>query len=120
MIRRPPRSTLFPYTTLFRSVVFAAPHSIPGPYVVGRAEELADVRFVPPGVAFEISHHGAEPAAPRPARAEHPDHVLRLYAPAGQAEAPRCQPRPQPGVLPALLRELSAQALDPLVLPRGL
>src|SRR3712207_9475197 len=26
MIRRPPRSTLFPYTTLFRSVV-AAPHS---------------------------------------------------------------------------------------------
>src|SRR3712207_8937634 len=25
MIRRPPRSTLFPYTTLFRSVVHAAP-----------------------------------------------------------------------------------------------
>src|SRR3989442_1874646 len=24
MIRRPPRSTLFPYTTLFRSVVYAA------------------------------------------------------------------------------------------------
>src|SRR2546426_7928436 len=27
MIRRPPRSTLFPYTTLFRSVVLGAPHS---------------------------------------------------------------------------------------------
>src|SRR2546426_3253941 len=27
MIRRPPRSTLFPYTTLFRSVFRAAPHS---------------------------------------------------------------------------------------------
>src|SRR5438309_5531850 len=26
MIRRPPRSTLFPYTTLFRSHVAAAPH----------------------------------------------------------------------------------------------
>src|SRR5256885_10454930 len=26
MIRRPPRSTLFPYTTLFRSVEIAAPH----------------------------------------------------------------------------------------------
>src|SRR2546430_15742989 len=26
MIRRPPRSTLFPYTTLFRSLVGAAPH----------------------------------------------------------------------------------------------
>src|SRR3712207_8261550 len=25
MIRRPPRSTLFPYTTLFRSAAFAAP-----------------------------------------------------------------------------------------------
>src|SRR5438105_7358149 len=25
MIRRPPRSTLFPYTTLFRSVIFANP-----------------------------------------------------------------------------------------------
>src|SRR5205809_5727244 len=25
MIRRPPRSTLFPYTTLFRSLVFLAP-----------------------------------------------------------------------------------------------
>src|SRR2546429_5827436 len=26
MIRRPPRSTLFPYTTLFRSVLFLASH----------------------------------------------------------------------------------------------
>src|SRR5258706_14770353 len=26
MIRRPPRSTLFPYTTLFRSVGFERPH----------------------------------------------------------------------------------------------
>src|SRR5438552_12430514 len=25
MIRRPPRSTLFPYTTLFRSIAFAVP-----------------------------------------------------------------------------------------------
>src|SRR3712207_8014484 len=29
MIRRPPRSTLFPYTTLFRSVVNLAFHVIP-------------------------------------------------------------------------------------------
>src|SRR2546430_13043765 len=27
MIRRPPRSTLFPYTTLFRSLVYRLPHS---------------------------------------------------------------------------------------------
>src|SRR3712207_7881776 len=29
MIRRPPRSTLFPYTTLFRSVRGIAPHLLP-------------------------------------------------------------------------------------------
>src|SRR2546430_11591897 len=29
MIRRPPRSTLFPYTTLFRSVVFQEPSVSP-------------------------------------------------------------------------------------------
>src|SRR3982751_7034086 len=30
MIRRPPRSTLFPYTTLFRSGVAAVPPGVPG------------------------------------------------------------------------------------------
>src|SRR3712207_6847496 len=30
MIRRPPRSTLFPYTTLFRSVLFLAPATLLG------------------------------------------------------------------------------------------
>src|SRR2546425_6986599 len=30
MIRRPPRSTLFPYTTLFRSGEFVLPLSMPG------------------------------------------------------------------------------------------
>src|SRR3712207_9534224 len=32
MIRRPPRSTLFPYTTLFRSLLFVHParHGLPG------------------------------------------------------------------------------------------
>src|SRR3712207_8737525 len=29
MIRRPPRSTLFPYTTLFRSLVLARPRRLP-------------------------------------------------------------------------------------------
>src|SRR5260370_10984795 len=31
MIRRPPRSTLFPYTTLFRSRISRWPRSAPGP-----------------------------------------------------------------------------------------
>src|SRR2546425_6155661 len=30
MIRRPPRSTLFPYTTLFRSTEYRRIHGIPG------------------------------------------------------------------------------------------
>src|SRR2546422_6227485 len=41
MIRRPPRSTLFPYTTLFRS--------LPGPRVLLRAARRADRRGVRQG-----------------------------------------------------------------------
>src|SRR3712207_7318451 len=39
MIRRPPRSTLFPYTTLFRSAVEPAPHH--------RVHRVADLRVLP-------------------------------------------------------------------------
>src|SRR3712207_8484482 len=54
MIRRPPRSTLFPYTTLFRSVEVA--------YVVGfelrlglrLADHLADPLHVREGVAEDV------------------------------------------------------------------
>src|SRR2546423_3858207 len=35
MIRRPPRSTLFPYTTLFRSVTFGANGSLYGTAITG-------------------------------------------------------------------------------------
>src|SRR5260221_4326296 len=44
MIRRPPRSTLFPYTTLFRSLVFRAQ-----PFKDARMDDDAElkVRFVP-------------------------------------------------------------------------
>src|SRR2546421_3874589 len=45
MIRRPPRSTLFPYTTLFRSI---ADSKIPGDHVHLRLELLArNARFQP-------------------------------------------------------------------------
>src|SRR5260221_6844967 len=39
MIRRPPRSTLFPYTTLFRSDTLSPPHLYPTPswFSTGRA-----------------------------------------------------------------------------------
>src|SRR5437868_8012078 len=53
MIRRPPRSTLFPYTTLFRS------HPVEGVPHVGSDRSLeADVRIAP--VAHGVLHgHGA-------------------------------------------------------------
>src|SRR2546421_9791988 len=50
MIRRPPRSTLFPYTTLFRSVEDAVVHQIEG---LGPAPRRRDV------VAFRGEHAGA-------------------------------------------------------------
>src|SRR5258708_12495335 len=42
MIRRPPRSTLFPYTTLFRSRVEGV-HAADDPHVVRRARRLRGV-----------------------------------------------------------------------------
>src|SRR5467141_2229573 len=77
MIRRPPRSTLFPYTTLFRSAFAgAALHSfrgqceaIPayGAYArhVGRGpEEVRDWRDIPPAPASAFRSHelSASPA----------------------------------------------------------
>src|SRR5256885_17076772 len=47
MIRRPPRSTLFPYTTLFRSVVpllHVADGNIPSDLATGDAEAVEEER----------------------------------------------------------------------------
>src|SRR5258705_4788925 len=53
MIRRPPRSTLFPYTTLFRSVL--------GLERLGRAVGSDPVdRLVPPDVAARSEEHTSE------------------------------------------------------------
>src|SRR2546427_11281119 len=47
MIRRPPRSTLFPYTTLFRS-------ALPAEYLSARPKRL---RFVFLNLAGRVVHH---------------------------------------------------------------
>src|SRR3712207_9494545 len=57
MIRRPPRSTLFPYTTLFRSAVLAAALLAYYSFVgfetsANLAEEVRDVRRVYPRALF--------------------------------------------------------------------
>src|SRR3712207_7129501 len=49
MIRRPPRSTLFPYTTLFRSLV-------PKAVALQKAEPLAVVLALPLDLLARISH----------------------------------------------------------------
>src|SRR2546427_1082476 len=50
MIRRPPRSTLFPYTTLFRSCIFQASTLAMNP-----PTELADQGFLE-DIHFDASH----------------------------------------------------------------
>src|SRR3712207_7726964 len=54
MIRRPPRSTLFPYTTLFRSVETERKDEAGG-VEGGEGFELRDVFFMPPEAFAEGS-----------------------------------------------------------------
>src|SRR5947209_17354309 len=49
MIRRPPRSTLFPYTTLFRSVLETPPHLHGDGHIDGGGDRLDD-RARPRGI----------------------------------------------------------------------
>src|SRR3712207_6872226 len=47
MIRRPPRSTLFPYTTLFRSQHVATWRCLPRDHVGDPVRTRGDVRYTP-------------------------------------------------------------------------
>src|SRR5258707_9287070 len=63
MIRRPPRSTLFPYTTLFRSIPDAACGAAQQPRLVDNGHRLAAVRdllrhvWIVPMLARLAVHH---------------------------------------------------------------
>src|SRR3712207_7313354 len=50
MIRRPPRSTLFPYTTLFRSQVKGLPIGIGTPFFDSLESAISHLAFSIPGV----------------------------------------------------------------------
>src|SRR3712207_8217427 len=71
MIRRPPRSTLFPYTTLFRSVALAAPaaQGLPDRRRAGDRVRRAD-RLV--GGGPPLGHAGDEAAGADPGDRVHP------------------------------------------------
>src|SRR5690349_22226792 len=68
MIRRPPRSTLFPYTTLFRS--------LPGRSGAERASQYrASARAAPPAAKFDAAHKNGlrfQVARHQPARMSSP------------------------------------------------
>src|SRR2546430_7149743 len=121
MIRRPPRSTLFPYTTLFRSLVERR---------AGLSLELLERALVldhkvalrplalgghlrrdhPVGLVVRESAHGAQPGAPqRPARVDQ-DHGIEL----GRVERLEQQgdvvDHEQVAVLPRLAQQLIAAA----------
>src|SRR3712207_7934102 len=51
MIRRPPRSTLFPYTTLFRSGLLVGELGVVGDVAVGADHQVAGA------VGVEVQHH---------------------------------------------------------------
>src|SRR5688572_32545029 len=57
MIRRPPRSTLFPYTTLFRSALWYAP-SMAETFSLVMSRSVSDWPFC--GSAWQIGRHTSE------------------------------------------------------------
>src|SRR2546421_13071316 len=62
MIRRPPRSTLFPYTTLFRSRLGGAIKFIPYPVTIGFTSGIALIIFSSQVKDFLGLRMGAVPA----------------------------------------------------------
>src|SRR3712207_7620538 len=63
MIRRPPRSTLFPYTTLFRS------HAVDPRGVEHELAGLVDVPDLPGAVGLDVQAEAGRPARREPALA---------------------------------------------------
>src|SRR5256885_14936857 len=99
MIRRPPRSTLFPYTTLFRSVEVGAPHD----------DERGGIVRERPAHDDDAVHEGprhAEPDCDAHARLRYggrgtecepqpdrPDHVFHRSPPLARAPIGKAVPR---------------------------
>src|SRR3712207_7743852 len=55
MIRRPPRSTLFPYTTLFRSA-----HDAAMKFLAGGDAVIIDLRYTPGGSPAAVQYRSEE------------------------------------------------------------
>src|SRR5256885_16561131 len=81
MIRRPPRSTLFPYTTLFRSLVVAhgVDHEVQQVGIAWNDGTWTAVLLVEPTPAL-ITQAGGAPSLPLPALAPCPQGPGRALA----------------------------------------
>src|SRR3989441_13249670 len=89
MIRRPPRSTLFPYTTLFRSPdVLKRARDALGADAVGRpARDVAAGQADAPGVRTERAGDQVEESGlPRPVRAHDPNELALVDGEADSAD----------------------------------
>src|SRR2546427_5947059 len=95
MIRRPPRSTLFPYTTLFRSA----------------ALELAERAGGPSGVHARRRRH---PQGPHPAEVSPPDlqSVVQVARPARRSEEHTSELQSQSNLVCRLLLEKKKKKND--------
>src|SRR5258708_17992229 len=71
MIRRPPRSTLFPYTTLFRSLAACGGHGATAPNE-SQSEERGEV-VTPP---FEVSGAAEGRSEEHTSELQSPDHLV--------------------------------------------
>src|SRR5258708_21310616 len=72
MIRRPPRSTLFPYTTLFRSIYFSRPSPTPTCFELLDNGEEEDARR---------ECRTLEPATGQPSGPRSEEHTSELQSP---------------------------------------
>src|SRR5256885_11961949 len=84
MIRRPPRSTLFPYTTLFRSQVRNQSRQVlPGaqeiPLAIGRHARVGEIARGDDGQLEIVVHHDVVLACGRALRSE--EHTSELQSP---------------------------------------
>src|SRR5256885_2658187 len=79
MIRRPPRSTLFPYTTLFRSQGAHPRRDVPAAHHVGRRTEVFDARVGTRSEKDPIDRDTLERRTRDEARSE--EHTSELQSP---------------------------------------
>src|SRR2546429_9584467 len=98
MIRRPPRSTLFPYTTLFRSYILrpAAPQRHPAPLPHRPLERIERVGRETAELADRALHGSVPPRRSRLAPPPPPPRPPPPPEPLPTARPPRGPPPPPP------------------------